>query len=485
MVVSASLLLTWLGCTAAPEPAPEQSILVVDPESMPTTPAKTTPSTSTSTTKTDTGTPPKEEPFDCDTLAGKASADLDVLPPPLQDLVDGTVTLQPALTGVNITSASCLVTSDFLPNTDSYATRVFSHYEPLKNTPTNVLIEPSEPTVVVLMSYEATDWEITEVTPGSVVQVFYGTYEPGTTVAAPAGVPVSDLGDYLDWKYRTVRTMELHRELDARGYPIDSYSSCYRTDTFDVAAVAAPNVTESIPSCKPGALPTAPDSAWAAGVCPAATGGPGICLSAGYSESGMLNPSTGAGCSVGPGPNDGFRPASRGAIGWSGTHMYACSEDNMLVRIDLVTNDIEWSYLQCDGVAVTECGLFVRRYEANTTSGELVHFDTFEEAMCGVGATVHGDLPQPAFGVHDDLVVVADWHSTDTVDWTALGKTPAPASLVLSRDGWIDGLFLHSSQSELFLLSGGEIHGAQASGATTPMSRTSLSVPAGLACDGP
>ncbi|MBX2801633.1 MAG: hypothetical protein KTR31_28405 [Myxococcales bacterium] len=466
-----------------------------DPD--PTTDTEDTPldtGTDTGTPSTTTGDTSTVPPFDCSLIAGKVADPPSHLPPALQGIVDGTLKVQAPVEGVTFdTTCKYALDEHYLPNVDAVATRVFEVYESYTKA-IDVHIEPAEPTVVVLLSYEPLDWTVTEAAPGSITTIYTASYEPGT-VSAPEGVSVIDLKAVIAKQKKkgyaklagggwyTDPTATLHTELDGLGYTIDSYVGCYAADSIIARSAAVPNVTESAPSCTPGPSPAAPDSTWAAAQCPALGGGP-ICATATYNNISLFDVSSGSSCPVAATYHPfGLLFSSRGAIGWSGQELFACSDAGFLVRIDMDAGTHETTYARCEGVAVTECGLFLR---SPFGQGELLtQYPSFEEAKCGINGVSHGQLDQVAFDVRGDLVVHPDWFSTDTFQWRSIGASVAPPDLVTNGKGWVDGVYLHSSGTELYWLNREEISVVDSTGLVTPTSNLNTFGADGMDCDGP
>lgn len=381
-------------------------------------------------------------PAVCEALPRTPAPNWVRLPPPLAALASGaepTAPLRPVSTSWDGEDV-------YFPNLDAQAVRIIGVYE--ASGPFTIDIEVSEPTVLVLASYESVDWKIDAHGTGSISAVHLASYEPSTVEAAGAlPVPVAlTLPRYQGWSFEEPRFRELEVTLRSLGLVADSVHWAYRAKGLSIDRASRSPTPMSPPTCVPGPPTKGPDPAWAVATCPALARDTTACLVGGNQLVGL---DTGSSCTLSPTAH-----RDPNSIGWGGRASYRCeggSGRGRLVRTDLDTGERTETFLYCKSVAAAPCGLVVQMNDRRGHRGTpVVLYRSFEEASCGQNGRRLADGASTPFDLVGEGLVAPTSHSTDTLTITPFtGREAPPPKSLANYDGWILGI--SQTRSGLYL----------------------------------
>lgn len=312
--------------------------------------------------------------------------------------------------------------------------RVVGVYEPPMDGATiDVRVELSEPSVLVLLSFDPARWHVEQTHEGSIERIV--TNGPRGNVDAPAGVAVeSDSRLTASWDYHDERTRELEEQLEFEVGPIASFHGCYDTGEFTLAPHDEWVGYTPPPDCDAADPPEPfgpPSTTEVPDACGDALSDSTFCMMSG-GETRIVGLDSGASCSVAP---YGVAGALSPNVAWLGNWVYACAgSDGQLVRMSLADGTVERSFTYCEAMAAHGEDLVV------FDSGGTRVARSWTDVRCGDFDELPGSYRNSRFGISGDTLYTA-WHSTDTVDVWDLGSGESLYSVTLAgHDGWVDGL---------------------------------------------
>jgi hypothetical protein len=305
-----------------------------------------------------------------------------------------------------------------------------------------------EPVVLVLSSYEGTDWFVTEDFPGSIQRIIAHGYHP-QTVQAPAGVPVDVLGYQTTGQYLwssiyhwdDLDARDLEDELSNRfGYEVSSFHGCYEGEVFTFQPSTTPNDVEQPTNCAPAGVPDGPRDLTAAQLaCPLETSEPEWCLTTtNRGVPSVVGLSSGNVCAMPvPAVTAGF--GDDHSIGWGGEWFYSCNEWGKLTRVNLSTGVVEDAYTYCSGAVAYDGGVALLP-PSGVFGGGMTWYPSFRDAACQRNGQGFLSTNNSRVGIGEVGAVTA-WHSTGSLDlFNPANGNNIGALPMATYNGWIHGL---------------------------------------------
>lgn len=328
--------------------------------------------------------------------------------------------------------------SHYEADTNGTQLHVVGIYEPAAGTGGDVQVHVTRAgeSVLILSSYEATNWVVTA-DPGVTLERIVLTGYDTSTIIAPAGVPlvqVDQLGYYSGYTWPSYRTTGLVDAAEAySGLTLTSFRGCYNPDTFqidDVGVVEPPHTltNQGAPMPIPGCEAIATESAY--------------CLTTDSltQSATMLGLDSETSCGNVPLPTDLVENAS---LGWRGDYLYTCQYDMGLIRMSLVDGTVDVAPIWCEAVTSYNDDLlaFVVLDEGEPFP-QLVRFNSFNDAATRNPAHVFALEPWASRLATNGEQAYFSWHSAAEVLTSELldGAPITPIALGGGYDDWIMGL---------------------------------------------
>jgi hypothetical protein len=329
----------------------------------------------------------------------------------------------------------------------------------------DVIHSVPESVVLVLLSPDAYQWNVSETYPGTIQKVILGSSTLGASALAPDGVPVSIYqgqnipltGSASGWDDSTTREVVSGAE-DITGLPLTSFHSGSYPKSLSIEPADTWMDLSAYPDCTKGSTPTnwgPPDvGAISAASCKNVLDNQHVCITGTSNALTAIGIDKGDTCTAAVLPSS-FADIRAPSIAWSGEFIFACADDDgMLTRASLVDGSIEKSYVYCDGVTNYDGHLYVR--SAGLIEGANVPvYDTWEDVRCGEPSFYAPGTSNSRVNIHNG-VLYSTWHSTSKFDWRNIATSASGTIPLEGWDDWImgidvtdDGLFAHTGGGAL------------------------------------
>jgi hypothetical protein len=348
-----------------------------------------------------------------------------------------------AVDGVDVTALATLgyVYDEWQqPSPTSPAVRAFGVYDQHTGAPVTVAVRTAEPTILVLVSGDPVEWEVTETWPGTVQEVVLGGASWAPSV--PAGATVSSIGPGYFYSLDNPERFALESRV---GVEFASFHAVHTAEGFVVDPATTIPAQPEWPECD-GYTPTtyasaAPDTTIPEAACPAETSESAWCLSAtSGGELVVLGLDSLSTCDVGVSFDHHYDSHRVASLGWIGGDVYGCiGQYGVLERIQLDgSEDPDHAEIWCDAAVADGGQLYtIPQYSGPTTSA----YASWEDAQCGSAtASMNVGWNDSTYGAADGVGWSA-WHSTDTVErYDLAGGGGLLGTVTLDYSGWIYGL---------------------------------------------
>ena len=322
--------------------------------------------------------------------------------------------------------------------------RILGVYEPGgADAVIDVLHDVPEAVVLVLYSYETTDWRVTETYPGTIQRIIVTGHSEDTTVDAPTGVPVDGYlaserwsSSAYDWEDGDTRVLVEKAEAET-GLELTSFHGTYYTASFTISPATEWMDTSSYPHCskKTAGVESGPPDATVLDpvLCAGVLKNSHVCVTVNGMSVDAYGLDAGDVCTVTTFTST-IADVYTATLAWSDEYVYTCvGMSGMLQRASLLTGRIEKAYVYCSGAAILDGQIYVR---PTGSIGDASLYDTWADVQCGSPIATVTTSHASNMAIHDSILYSTE-DKTDEFSWMDLGGSSSGSVTLEDYADWI------------------------------------------------